>query len=334
MTDAQKDKAIHNSYYDTESGFKSAYATYQEVRFKFNGITLSYVKNWFERNVERTSLEGKGKNSFVAPHPKYEYQVDLFEITDNQFADQAYKYGLSCIDIFTKFATVIPMKTKSQTEILESFKKVLEQMGKPKILYTDDEAGMAKNFNKYLDEQNIVHIVTKTHAHFVERFHRTFRGMLHKRLAYLLTYDPDKLNKIKKNSKGREVTTYRWDVLVPSILKAYNNTKHSATNHKPSEAGRDDVQADVKASMELKARSSRKYPEIKVGDLVRVIRKKKLGEKEYTGTFKPKINKVIKLENVDGNTLYHVEGENKPLIRADIVIHKQETPIFRNIRRE
>ena len=73
-----KDKAIHLAYYNIDRGFKNSYETWKEVKSKAGGITHTYVKGWFARNVERTTKEGTGSNSFVAPHAKYECEVDLF----------------------------------------------------------------------------------------------------------------------------------------------------------------------------------------------------------------------------------------------------------------
>ena len=50
----------------------------------------------------------KGYNSFIAPYPNYEYQLDLFFIND--LPEQKIKIGLVLIDIFTKYAAVIPLK--------------------------------------------------------------------------------------------------------------------------------------------------------------------------------------------------------------------------------
>ena len=67
----------------------------------------------------------------------------------------------------------------------------------------------------------------------------------------------------------------QWHTLIPEILNIYNNKNiHSATGKTPTEATKPSHEADVKTSMELRAKRGRKYPDIKAGDRVRVIRKK------------------------------------------------------------
>ena len=55
----------------------------------------------------------RGENSFVAPHPYFEFQLDLFFISPNDVeSKQKFRVGLVLIDIFTKYAVVIPIKSK------------------------------------------------------------------------------------------------------------------------------------------------------------------------------------------------------------------------------
>ena len=42
------------------------------------------------------------------------------------------------IDIFTKFINIIPIKTKTIPELLEAIKRILNKMGKPESIYTDN----------------------------------------------------------------------------------------------------------------------------------------------------------------------------------------------------
>ena len=54
---------------------------------------------------------------------------------------------------------------------------------KPEILYTDDETAIsASSMIDCYKENNIKHYVTRNHAAFAERFIRTFKDMLYKRI--------------------------------------------------------------------------------------------------------------------------------------------------------
>ena len=70
-----------------------------------------------ENTQKRTNV--KGFNSFVAPGPNHEYQIDLFFMSDLKNEEQQrFKIGMCAIDAFTRFLTVVPIKSKSESDFL------------------------------------------------------------------------------------------------------------------------------------------------------------------------------------------------------------------------
>jgi hypothetical protein len=53
--------------------------------------------------------------------------MDLFFINDLE--NQDYKIGILIIDIFSKYMTVIPLKTKQPDDILQAIKDGIDNMG-------------------------------------------------------------------------------------------------------------------------------------------------------------------------------------------------------------
>ena len=71
-------------------------------------------------------------------------------------------------------------------------------------------------------------------------------------------------------------TNYPWfDVVLNNILDVYNNKDvHRSIQMTPAEARKPKSEAIVKANLQMRATHNRKYPELKVGDKVKVFRKK------------------------------------------------------------
>lgn len=71
----------------------------------------------------KTRYYGSG-TSLVVPSAKYKYQIYLLFMTDLE--NQTYKVGRACIDIFTKYVTVVPIRNKqppdSSVGLMECFK--------------------------------------------------------------------------------------------------------------------------------------------------------------------------------------------------------------------
>ena len=126
-----KNEIIKKLYYDP-AGFGSIQATLKDARAKDKTITLNDVKAWFKINVEQKK-NLKGYNSFVANEPFEEFQVDPCFFGD--LKDKEYKGGLAIIDIFSKYATLIPTTDNKAPTFLEALKKGIQNMGgKPKTI--------------------------------------------------------------------------------------------------------------------------------------------------------------------------------------------------------
>ena len=302
MSLEEKDTIISNIYYN-EAGYGSIQTTYSDARLKNPKITLKYVKEWFAKNVGVKAQPG-GTNSFIAPHAYYEYQIDLFLIVD--LGKQKFKYGSICVDIFSKFASVVPIMTKDGSDAAAGIIENFQQMGKkPELLYTDGETSFVSDaLVTYYREQKIKHYVTRKHAAFAERMIRTFKAMLYKRIDQA---------KVK-------VENPQWHDYIYQVMLTYNNKlKHSSTGKTPDEARKDTHQADVKANLEIRALKNRKYPPLNVGDEVKILRKKKINEKNRTSNWSIEVFKVSSINETLGQKYYTVEVMGRDYTRAELL---------------
>ena len=138
MSDNKND-IISKIYFD-RSGFGSKATTLRDAKEKDKTITMKDVEDFFRKNVEQKK-QLRGQNSFIPPHPFYEFQMDLFFINDLE--KQKYRVGLLMIDIFTKYMVVVPISSKGEGDIASGMMEALKKMnGKPELLYTDDETAL------------------------------------------------------------------------------------------------------------------------------------------------------------------------------------------------
>ena len=243
---------IISKIYNEPSGFGSLKTTLEDARKIDKSITNEDVKKFFRENVEQKK-QIQGYNSFIAPYPNYEFQIDLFFINDVD--NQTYKVGMILIDIFTKYMIVVPIKSKSEGDVAAGLIEGLNKMGeKPEIIYTDDEAALSSQaMQTYFKEKNIKHVVTRTHAWFAERAIKTFKQALYKRI---------------ENSKSDNV---QWVDFVYEIILTYNNKfVHSATKYTPADARKKSNEFNVRLNLLLHKKHSRIYPELTEGDKVNI----------------------------------------------------------------
>ena len=93
---------------------------------------------------------------------------------------------MACIEMFTKYATVVPLKSRQGPDFLSVLMECLSNMGKkPTCIYSNNEGSSnSKDVLGYLEDRNIDIITTRNHAHFVEIYIRTFKAMLRTHIDY------------------------------------------------------------------------------------------------------------------------------------------------------
>ena len=138
---SDKDKIISEIYYD-QAGFGSIATTYKDAKKKDASITTQNVRDWFQESVERKK-QLSGYNSFVAPKINYEYQLDLFFISQTDLDNQKSRIGLLLTDVFSPKAAVAPIMSKQPADITAGIMEGLNKLGgTPKLVHLDDEGSL------------------------------------------------------------------------------------------------------------------------------------------------------------------------------------------------
>ena len=126
------------------------------------------------------------------------------------------KYLLCAIDLFGRYAWVIPIKDKKGTSIVNAFQKIISEGRKPNKIWVDQGSEFYnKSFKDFLKINNIEVYSTYNEGKSVvaERFIRTLK------------------NKIFKHMTAISKNVY-FDVL-DDIVNKYNNTVHKTIKMKP-----------------------------------------------------------------------------------------------------
>ena len=304
---ADKNKIISKIYYDP-AGYGSMQTTYEDAKKIDKSIKYQDVKNWFENNIERKT-QLRGFNSYVASKPYQECQIDLMFCYD--LKDPEYIGGLLLVDILTKFCQVIPIKAKTIQPVFDALTLGIQKMSNtthtiyPHSLYSDDEGALNSNeIQNYLSEHKIKHIVTRSHANVAERTIGTIKSMIYKRIGKTKT---------------------RWiDVLYPVLLTYNFKLKHSTIGMTPAEARKPENKFDVKMRLEMHRVHKRRYPDVHVGDKVKMYQKKDTFHKQHISVWTDNAYEVTNISEFDGQQFYHVRGRNKALLRSEILLARSE----------
>ena len=123
------------------------------------------------KHFKRNKVTVFGQNS--------QWQADLVDVQVLSRWNKRFKYLLTCIDVFSKVAWVIPIKDKKGTTLVAAFKKIFRSNQKPIALQTDKGTEFTNRLlQKWLKSNGISYFTSnnETKCSLVERFNRTLKG--------------------------------------------------------------------------------------------------------------------------------------------------------------
>ena len=169
--------------------------------------------------------------------------------------NKGYRYLLTCIDTFSKYSWVIPLKDKKGITIKNALEKIFKER-KPKFLWTDrGKEFYNKQVQDLLNENNIKLYSTNNSeikSSVIERFNRTFKNIMYKKF-------------IENNN------TIFYNIL-DKLTNNYNNKYHSTIKMTPIEGSKKINEKKIKNIYNFEiTKKSRKF---KIGDRVRISKEK------------------------------------------------------------
>ena len=126
------------------------------------------------------------RRKIVVNHIDEIFAADLVEMQKFAKLNKGYRYLLTCIDIFSKYSWVIPLKDKKGINVKNALQKIFKQR-KCKFLWTDrGKEFYNKQVQDLLNEYNIKLYSTNNSdikSSVVERFNRIFKNMMYKKFT-------------------------------------------------------------------------------------------------------------------------------------------------------
>ena len=210
------------------------------------------------------------------------WAADLVDMQYYARTNQGYKYILMIIDVFSKFGWAITLKTKKGEEVAKAFANLWKTQTAPKMLWTDKgKEFLNKDMTSLLKEYNVHQYWTENEEKscVVERWNGTIKRNMWKYFT--------------KHQTGVYIN------ILADLIKKYNSTYHRSIKCTPTDARKPSNYQHVFNALyggkNLKVREKLE-PEFKIGDKVRITKKKTTFEKGYTTNWTEEIFTVVKVQ--------------------------------------
>jgi hypothetical protein len=191
------------------------------------------------------------------------WAIDLCDFQNVTSSNDNYRYGFVTVDVYSRYAWVVPLRSKTASETLGALSRVIaESSGKPRAIWCDSGGEFLNKSWKAFCKKHSIEIYTTygdSKSVIAERFNRTLKTTIHKRFT--------------------EYATNSWIDMLPEVLELYNNRRHRSIGTAPAEQYK-----SVPKEVEHKplAKSDRRKPKYDIGSYVRIHRSKRVFEKGYS----------------------------------------------------
>ena len=278
-------------------------------------VPQTKVKERQNKNTDRSERQQFAEELHKPFRKPPQYSKVYFKSKDNIWnadliiiskPENNYKYILTIMDGYTRYAWTVPLKDKRGETITNAFKDIMKKSNrKPNKLWVDQgkefyNQHMYKLF-KFKDKDILEKDENGEYKNQIYSVFNTQKNPLIERLNRTILNKLSKQQTINGNQKFLNI--------LPTITKIYNNTIHSSIGISPAEASENPHKIKI-TPPQFNKKLINKKPKFNINDRVRIYKYKNKFEKGYVGYWTKEIFKIsnvlrhknpIKYEIVDLN---------------------------------
>ena len=241
------------------------------------------------------------RRKYVTSGMNRQWQADLVEMGKFANENKQYKYMLTVIDIFSRYAYARALKNKSGPEVAAALKDIFKENEyiTPRFIQTDQgKEFYNKHVIKLCKEYNIklFSVFTEQKSAIVERFNRTLKDRMYRYFTH------------QGNNK--------WVDILPKLLKSYNNTFHSSIEQTPASVNkRNEMTVWLKQYSGLK-RGNEQKAKFKIGDRVRISKERGVFKKGYLPGWSDEEFTIYFLNSKYEPILYYLQDDDGEILQG------------------
>ena len=265
-----------DSYFDPRhpASFSGSQNVHRHLDKKF---TTKQIKDWLSKQdsytLHKPVRRRFQRRKIYAKCIDDLWQADLADVTSLSKFNDNYKFLLTCIDVLSKFAWVIPLKNKTGKSITGAFSKIIVE--RQLIHLQTDEGSEFKNelFQSFLEDHKIKFYTSENNeikAAVVERFNRTLKNKMYRYFTF----------------KGSR----RYVDVLTDLVHSYNHTFHTSIKMAPAEVT---IQNESEVGRRLYPPKKKLKFKFNIGDKVRISEERKEFKKGYLASWSEEIFTIV-----------------------------------------
>jgi transposase InsO family protein len=296
MASEISDEDIVKLYQDPATGLRGliAFARDNQIPLKRAREVLQGLESYTLNRQPRHTFQRRRTYVRIQNH---QFQIDLADMSHYAEENNGVNFLLCCIDCFSKYAWVLPLKTKSASDVAAALKTIFDETT-PKLVQTDNGSEFYNKTVKKLLEKYDIELFSSNSfakASIVERFIRSFKSII----SHLW---------IAQNS-------FKYIDKLPELVKSYNNRFHRSIGMAPSEVNEANA-AEVNQKLYPEAEEFVE-PKFNVDDMVRTSLSKGVFDKESSHQhWTTELFRIVQVLPTNPTTYKLVDFDDKKILRA------------------
>ena len=290
---------LRDVYYDMKH--PAGFASIKKLA-KATGQSQKKVKDWMKAQSTYT-LHKQARKRY--PTRKYivhdideQWQADLAEVGLIAKDNEGYRYILTVIDIFSRYAWARPLKSKRGEDVAAAFKTIFDEGRIPHRVQTDQGKEFENRHVRALFAQHNIELFSVKSAYkaaLVERFNRTLKHRIWRFFTHSLRQ--------------------KWTRVLQDAVYAYNHSVHRSTGRKPADVTQA-VVGDMREHEANKPKRPKGKDDIQEGDSVRISKVKSVFDKGYLPNWTEEVFTVAEVNRKYNPISYKLKDYNNEIIEG------------------
>ena len=268
------DIAKDSKYDGYQRGLASMIYKFFDSKVSGSGAKLTLQNEQLAKELHKPIIRKAEKRKVYSTFKDNIWGADLADMQLLSEYNKGIRFLLCVIDIFSKYAWLVPLKDKKGISIFKAFQSILKQSNKkPNKIWVDKGSEFYNvYFKTWLRDNDVVMYSAHNEGKSVvaERFIRKLKSKIYKYMT----------------SISKNVYINKLD----DIVDEYNNTYHTTIKMKPIDV-KDNTY--INTSKEI----NNKDPKFKVGDYVKISKYKNIFAKGYMPNWSEEVFIIKKVKN-------------------------------------
>ena len=121
---------LYSLYYnlENETAYSSKNKIFNKAKSLNKSVTFKHVTDWFQKqyspSIHKPIVKKIKRSKTFVKGPFEQFQIDLADLSNISKHNNNFKYLLFCIDIFTKYLFVVPIKSKHGINVATALESI------------------------------------------------------------------------------------------------------------------------------------------------------------------------------------------------------------------